>query len=166
MNRPDTYSTTSYIIIVRNEPVYFTLSPPEQVRLILAFYGFTKTQLAQIIGISRPALYAWLDGTSEPESANHDKLAALAQLAHDVGAEQSITLFHGYVTRPIPGYEKSLIDYMTGALADGDFLARLIKKIVAMTVERRDRLQAIPKPMFPVDESTLDENLTSLSNGA
>lgn len=166
MNGLDTYSTTSFVIIVRHEPAYFTLSPSEQVRLILAFYGFTKTQLAQIIGISRPALYAWLDGTSEPESANHDKLSCMAQLAHDVDAEPAFPLFHGYITRPIPGYDKSLIDYMTGTLTDRVLLSRLIKKIADMTVERRDRLQAMPKPMFLIEEATLDENLDSLSDGA
>lgn len=166
MNKPETYSTTSYIVIVRNDPVYITMSPTEQVRLILSFYGFTKTELAQIIGISRPALYAWIDGTSEPDNENHDKLSALAQLAHDMRADPSFTLFHGFVNRPIPGYGKSLLEYLSGTLEDMVFLSTLVRKLSHMTVERRERLGAMPKAHYSVDTSTLDDNLSSLSDGA
>jgi len=166
MNKPETYSTTSFIVIVRNDPIHITMSPTEQVRLILSFYGFSKTELAQIIGISRPALYAWIDGTSEPERENHDKLSALAQLAHDMRADPSFTLFHGYINRPIPGYDKSLLEYLSGTLDDMDFLSALVKNISRMTVERKERLDTMPKARYSVDTSTLDDNLSSLSDGA
>lgn len=166
MNKPETYSTTSFLVIVRNDPVYITMSPTEQVRLILSFYGFTKTELAQIIGISRPALYAWIDGTSEPDKENHDKLSALAQLAHDMQADPSVTLFHGYINRTIPGYDRSLLEYLSGTLDDMALLRVLVRKISHMTVERRERLDAMPKPRYSVEATTLDDNLSSLSDGA
>lgn len=165
MKKPETYSTTSYIVIVRKEPVYISLASCEQVRLILSFYGFTKTELAKIIGISRPALYAWLDGTSEPTGANYEKLSTLAQLAHDIDVEPSVSLFHAYVKRPIPGYEKSLLEYLSGKLENMVFLSTLIRKLFQMTVERQGRLDSIPNARYSVDSVTLEDNLSSLSDG-
>jgi len=40
-NDPATYSTTTYIVVLRKEPLYFTMTPIEQVRLILNFFGFS-----------------------------------------------------------------------------------------------------------------------------
>jgi len=166
MNKPENFSTTGFLVIVRDEPVYFSMPPAEQVRLILSFYGFTKSELARLIGISRPALYAWIDGTSEPDTGNLDKLSALAQLARDTCPDRSFTLFHGYVDRPIPGYDKSLLEYFSGMIDDRAFLIVLVKKIALMTVERRERLDVMPKARFSVDTSTLDVNLSRLSDGA
>lgn len=165
MNKLETFSTTGFVLILLNERACFSMTSIEQVRLILSFYGFSKTELARIIGISRPALYAWLDGTSEPAGENHDKLLQLAQFAHDSNPNPAISLFHGYIDRAIPGYEKSLLEYLSGPLDDKVFISALVQKIYRMTGERRDRLATIPKAKYPSELSTLDDNLAYLGNG-
>ena len=51
-----------------------------QVRSVLEYFGLSKSDLAKILGITRPTLYAWLDGHIEPKSENTRRLVALASI--------------------------------------------------------------------------------------
>lgn len=163
-NDPATYSTTTFLVIMKKEPYYFPMTPIEQVHLVLKFFGFTKTELAMIIGISRPALYAWIDGTSEPSGENHEKLMKLAQMAHDINACPGNSLFHGYIDRPLPGYEKSLLDYLSGNPDKTKTVTSLVQKIYELTQKRRERLDAIPKATYVSESGSLEDNLELLKN--
>lgn len=164
-NKPETYSTTAYIIIPK-QPEYFSLTSIEQVRFVLSFYGFTKTELASIIGISRPALYAWMDGTSEPTGENYDKLAQLSQLAHEIDPKPVNPLFHGFINRVIPGYSKSLLEYLLSKSENINSLQGLVREIYRLTEERLERLNTLPKARFATNSEILDDNLISLENSA
>lgn len=162
---PVNYTSTAFSVIMRTETRYFSMTSIEQVQLVLKYFGFTKTELATIIGISRPALYAWIDGTSEPSGENHNKLMKLAQMAHEVDACPGKPLFHGYIDRPLPGYNKSLLDYLSGNLDNVKTVNSLVRKIYQLTQERRDRLNAIPKARYVSESYSLEDNLESLENG-
>jgi transcriptional regulator with XRE-family HTH domain len=57
------------------------LDASTQIRQIRAFLGLSTTQLSEVLLISRPALYAWINGVAEPRARNRDRLARIYKLA-------------------------------------------------------------------------------------
>jgi len=143
-------------------------STAEQVRLILGFFGFSKSELAKIMAVSRPALYAWLDGESEPARENADRLSALAAIARDFDATPSRPLFHGYIDRPVPGSSRSLLDILQDSPIDPGLLRPIVDRISRMTRDRQRRIEngrtaSVPfPPSRETQERNLEDNLSAI----
>ena len=143
-------------------------SSSEDTRLILDFYGFSKSELAKIMGVSRPALYAWLDASSEPSRENAGRLGILAGMARELDPKATRPLFHGYIDRPIPGYSRSLLDMLMEAPSDLAPVRKLIAGILGMTRDRERRISAarsiadISRPSQETQERNLEDNLSAI----
>jgi transcriptional regulator with XRE-family HTH domain len=152
-----TIPTTS---LVFEQKKTIPILPRDQLLLISAFFGFSNTELSRVCGVSRPTVYAWIDGT-EPKRENLNKIKYLAQIAFDIAPEPACPLFHHYSEGPIRGYEKSLVDYLIEDTQDREFILQLAAAIYRMSKERRERIEAIPKAKYGDDPSILEYNLDS-----
>ncbi|MEH6625722.1 MAG: helix-turn-helix domain-containing protein [Motiliproteus sp.] len=54
--------------------------------------GLNVSQLAEIVGVSRPTIYSWKKGKEEPNEANIDRLMHLKQLMVVVPLEHSVSV--------------------------------------------------------------------------
>lgn len=172
----EAYSATCATMLLRIAPVAASGPPKargiqstsEQVRQILEFFGFSKSELAKIMAVSRPALYAWLDGESEPARENADRLGALAAMALDFDAKSSRPLFHGYIDRPIPGYSKSLLEMLAEPGSEPGLMRTMIEHILSMTRDREKRiadsrnLTDPPLPNHKTQDRNLEDNLSAI----
>ncbi|MGO8695714.1 MAG: hypothetical protein ACLQMF_18790 [Rectinemataceae bacterium] len=123
---------------------------------------------AKIMAVSRPALYAWLDGESEPARENADRLSALAAIARDFDATPTGPLFHGFVDRPVPGYSRSLLDILQDSPIDPVQLRPIVDRINRMTRDRERRIEDIrdasvlPPPSSTTQDRNLENNLSAI----
>jgi hypothetical protein len=144
------------------ETKHFPATAQEQLLFIFSFYGFSKTELSKILHVSRPAVYAWLDGT-EPEKGNREKITKIAQIAFDIDMYPGYPLFHEFVNKPVLNHEKSLIDILSGNKKITVSFSELVRDIYRLTKERRERLQSPLKTGYTGNDSILDYNIDSIT---
>jgi len=149
--------------IVDEEP-----SVPSQVRMILDSFGLSKSDLAKILGITRPALYAWLDGKSEPNIVNIKRLHAIYDIIKSWPDAQKQPLFHAYIERPIGGNSHSLIELLSAPSIDAEEVRSIIRTIQLMTAERAVRIGKNQAKIEPATDSKgeqgqiLEDNLMAI----
>lgn len=99
-----------FFAIAEEDASVVTVPAAEKISAVLTFYSLGKTHLSAIASVSRPALYAWIDGTSEPDAANFHKIDELYRIAKDIDPSLSNCIFRGFVERPLDGSEETLFD--------------------------------------------------------
>ena len=133
----------------------------EQLMLISAFFGFSKSKLGEIFGVSRQCIYDWLDGT-EPVNDHYRKIKRLADVAFEVDPQPSQPIFHVYANEAREGYDKSLFDYLLDDDFDTDTVVKLSRTLYEMSKERWKRIDAMPKAKYGQNDPTiLEYNLRS-----
>jgi DNA-binding transcriptional regulator YiaG len=115
-------------------------SVPSQVHMILDSFGLSKSDLAKILGVTRPALYAWLDGKSEPNVENLKRLHAIYSIIKAWPNAKKQPLFHAYIERPVGGNSHSLIELLSASSIDVEQVRALLRVIQSMTAEREIRI--------------------------
>ena len=124
----------------------------EQILLISAFFGLSKTKLGEILGVSRQTIYNWYNNNDIAEE-NNDKIRRLADIANEVDPEPSQQIFHVYANDIIDGYEKSLINYLLDDDFDEYTVVNLSKTIYEMSKERWKRIDSMPKAKYGLTEA-------------
>jgi transcriptional regulator with XRE-family HTH domain len=127
--------------------------------------GLSKSDVARILGVSRPALYAWINGESEPQGENATRLQVLGRLATEVSRETRRPLFHGYVNQALPGESASVLDLLLGEAWDEPRLRHLFLEARRLTTARDARIaRAKPThmPAAAAQEDVLHDNLMAL----
>jgi len=148
--------------------VYEEPSVPSQVRMILDSFGLSKSDLAKILGITRPALYAWLDGKSEPNVENIKRLKTMYDIIKTWPDTQRQPLFHAYIERPIAGNSLSLIEMLSASSIDAEKVRGIVRVIQSMTAERDARIgkdqakSASAKISKDKQEQLLEDNLLAI----
>ena len=115
-------------------------SVPSQVRMILDWFGLSKSDLSKILGITRPALYAWLDEQSEPNVENIRRLHAIYEIIREWPEAEQQPLFHAYIERPVAGFSHSLIETLSSTNIDVEEVRAMIRVIRGMTADRNTRI--------------------------
>jgi len=141
---------TIYIIKKRNN----LITVREQLLLISAFFGFSKTKLAEIFGVTRQSVHNWFDN-ADVSNEHCEKIKRLADVVREVVPEPSQQIFHAYINDLIDGYNKSLLEYILADDFDKDIVVKLSKTIYEMSIERWKRIDAIPKAKYKPSESTI-----------
>jgi hypothetical protein len=126
------------------------LSVAEQAREILAALSLNKSQLAEVLNVSRPTVYDWFDG-KEPNVANSDRLATLLSLLAGAGVTSEHPLNARFVRqRWRQDGRPSLLDQLCAARLDSDQLLPLLREARALAdkaetrrTSREDRLRAL-----------------------
>lgn len=125
------------------------LPAADQARELLAALSLNKSQLADVLRVSRPTLYDWLDGT-EPSIANAKRMALLLRVLARSGVTSATPLNARYVRQPLSERAPSLLDALCAERPDEHGLTSLMREAQAlgdaMQVRRRtreDRLRAL-----------------------
>lgn len=103
------------------------LSPADQVREVMAALSLNKTQLAEVLGVSRPTLYDWLEG-KEPNDANAQRLVKLVQLLRNANVAATESISSRFVRQPLNEGKPSLLDLLTADTFDEPRVARVLKE--------------------------------------
>lgn len=130
-------------------PSALTLPVPDQVREALAALSLSKAQLADVLGVSRPTLYEWLDG-KEPNAANARRLTNLLHLLATAGVSSSRPLSPRLLRQPLRAGEPSLIDALGAQVIDEPLVSHRLREARALGVQiesrraaREDRLRSL-----------------------
>jgi len=125
------------------------LSVVEQMQELLAALSLNKSQLAQILRVTRPTLYDWFQG-KEPNVANTERLHALLRVLARASVLGSSPLNARFVRQPIDLEVPSLIDLLGEEQIDEDRVLHAIEKVRALgdsashrRTTREDRLRAL-----------------------
>jgi len=138
------------------------LSVAAQARELLAALALNKSQLAEVLRVSRPTIYEWLDG-KEPNPANAERLATLLRALLDVGVTSETPLHPRFVRQALAEGTPSLFDFLRRDELDEaaiKSLARDAKVLVSRTESRRlDREERLRALGFdePSDEQRRDQ---------
>jgi len=119
----------------------------DQLMLISAFFGFPKSKLGEIFHVTRQSIYNWFDN-AEISSENYQKIKRLADVVLEVDPEPSQQIFHIYADEVIEGYDKSLFEYLLDDNFDKYAVVELSKTIYALSKERWQRIDAMPKAKY------------------
>ena len=141
--------------------VEMPLTAHQRVLQIVAFFGLSKSQLARVLGVSRPTLYAWIEESATPQADNLERITFLYSILKASGWNQDRPLFHEYVTEKLSGEPRSLLELLSDPVTDVDSAAILAEKVWRLTLERDRRLKETTTNTNLREDALLD-NLTAL----
>lgn len=138
------------------------LPAADQARALLAALSLNKSQLAEVLGVSRPTLYDWLDG-KEPSVANAERMGLLLRVLARAGVTGSAPLNARYVRQPLSERGPSLLEALSAEDLDEDELMRMLRDarsfgdaVLARRESREDRLRALGYDE-PADDQMKDQ---------
>jgi DNA-binding transcriptional regulator YiaG len=125
------------------------MSSADQAREVMAALNLNKTQLADVLGVSRPTLYDWLDG-KEPNVANAQRLIGLVQLLVNAGVTAADSISPRFVRESLNDGEPSLLELLKADTVDEALVAKVLAQAKGLEadaegtrVAREDRLRAL-----------------------
>lgn len=118
------------------------MSSADQAREVMAALNLNKTQLADVLGVSRPTLYDWLDG-KEPNAANAQRLTGLVQLLVSGGVTAADSISPRFVRESLEDDEPSLLELLKADPLDEARVAKVLAQAKELEADagrrRRDR---------------------------
>jgi len=146
-----------------------TMSIADQAREVSAALSINKTQLAEILGVSRPTLYSWLDG-SNPKPGNSDRLLTILRIMSKSHVDSHHPLNARFVRNPLSEDSKPLIELLkTDSCKEEEITsvfeaAKALSDKVAKQAEAREerwRKLGYEEPSFEERKATLNRNITA-----
>jgi len=111
---------------------------PQKIESIREAFGVSTSALAEILGVSRPTVYQWIKGQSEPSGDNKARLDRIALLAATWNKEFPAMHMDHWLTDNEPG-QPSLLDL----LKVGDFDAKKIGGLLAQRITSAKQTKAL-----------------------
>jgi DNA-binding XRE family transcriptional regulator len=113
----------------------------EHATFISMYLGLGKSDIAKILGISRPTLYAWISGESEPHVDNHKELLCrLGKMLAIHCGNSHRPLYHRFVEERLPNQDRSILELLLEKPWDEDRIKGLLFVAHQLTTERDRRL--------------------------
>jgi DNA-binding transcriptional regulator YiaG len=113
------------------------MSSADQAHEVMAALNLNKTQLADVLRVSRPTLYDWLDG-KEPNTANAQRLTRLVQLLVDAGITASNSISPRFVRESLDNGEPSLLDLLKADTLDEVRVATVLAQAKKLEAEAKE----------------------------
>lgn len=139
----------------------------EQMQELLAALSINKSQLADILRVTRPTMYDWFQG-KEPNAANADRLHALLRILTRASVSGAKPLNARFVRKPMELDAPPIIELLAADDLDEDRIVQALQQARALgeTAEsrrtrREDRLRALG-----FEEPTNDERRKRLARNA
>lgn len=149
-----------YIYVMEDKSAVDTIPVADKIQKVLSFYNLGKSHLCKITGISRPALYAWLDGSSEPDTENFAKVDQLYSMARELDISANQTIYHGFVDKPLLGEEKSLYQlFIENSSLDTGSVKKLVQIAFNKSVSRAENIENRRASEFQISHSDADKKL-------
>ena len=121
----------------------------DQAREVLAALSLNKTQLAEVLGVSRPTLYDWLEG-KEPNASNAQRLTTLLRILSAAGVTGSSPLNARFVRQALNEQGTPLLELLRAELIDEHTVSALLReakslgeKAEARRVSREEHLRSL-----------------------
>jgi len=125
------------------------LSSADQAIEVLAAMSINKTQLAEVLGVSRTTLNNWLDGKA-PHAANEKKLTTLVELLKNAGVTSANSLAPRFVRQPLTDGVPSLLEALSTEPLDEKLVFKLMQEArslgeaaEARRLSKEERLRAL-----------------------
>jgi transcriptional regulator with XRE-family HTH domain len=125
------------------------MSSADQAREVMAGLNLNKTQLAEVLGVSRPTLYDWLEG-KEPNAANAQRLTGLVRILVNAGVTAADSISPRFVRESLNDGEPSLLEMLTADTLDEARVAKVLAEAKLLEDEthgtraaREDRLRTL-----------------------
>ncbi len=139
----------------------------EQMQELLAALSINKSQLADILRVTRPTMYGWLQG-KEPNATNADRLHALLRILTRASVSGAKPLNARFVRKPMDLDGPSIIDLISAENLDEDRIVQTLQQARALgetatgrRTRREDRLNALG-----FDDPTNEERRERLARNA
>ena len=154
-----------YIYVMEDKSAVDTIPVADKIQKVLSFYNLGKSHLCKIAGISRPALYAWLEGSSEPDTENFAKVDQLYSIARELDVSNTQTIYHGFVDKPLSDEEKSLYQlFIENNSLDTSSVKKLIQIAFNKSVSRAENIESRRASEFQISHSDADKELNLEGN--
>ena len=121
----------------------------EQVQELLAALSVNKSQLAQILRVTRPTIYEWLRG-NRPNAANTKRLSTLLRILERASVSSLAPLNARFVRQSAESGEPSLIDMLGEEQINENHLIQVVEQVRILgdeasrtRVSREDRLRRL-----------------------
>jgi hypothetical protein len=110
--------------------------PVTQLSSIRRYFSLNVTELARVLRVERPTVYAWLSSKTEPHQANMDRIGQVYQLARK-WRQLSALPIGSFMHAPIEG-SKSLLDALSQGQIDELAIEEALARIQAQVGRTRD----------------------------
>lgn len=127
--------------------------------------GLGKSELARIFGVSRPTLYSWIRGETEPSGDNARKIKILGSLLAEMMNPDDLPLYAPFVESSLPGKDTSLLAQLHEPEWNSATLKPLIKETHNSSRERERRLSQTHTLSPARQDERLEDNLSRLEHG-
>jgi len=154
-----------YVYVMEEKSSVDTIPVAEKIQRVLSFYNFGKSHLCKITGISRPALYAWIDGTSEPDVENFSKVDQLYSITRELDVSGKQSIHHGFVDKALPGESKSLYQlFVENQQLDTIPMKKIIETALNKSISRAENIASRRTTEFRISHSSADKELNLEEN--
>jgi hypothetical protein len=128
--------------------------------------GIGKSDIARIFDISRPTLYSWIKGDTEPkEGRQSERLRQLGELVAEITRPNQLPIYGRFVEYALPSEQTSILDMLRQPAWDVPQLRRLLVMARHLSDERNRRIVAqSPGAGSGRGEETQIDNLIDLGN--
>lgn len=154
-----------YVYVIEEQSAVDTIPVVEKIQKVLSFYNLGKSHLCKITGISRPALYAWIDGNSEPETENFVKVEQLYSLARELDVTGNQVIHHVFIDKALPGETKSLYQqFVEEKNLNTDSIKNLVQLALNKSIFRVENIENRRISEFKVPHSDADKEFNLEGN--
>lgn len=153
------------------DPIYekldhaFADTVSEKIQKVLSFYNLGKSHLCKILGISRPSLYAWIDGNSEPEPQNFAKVEQLYSIISELSGADNKSIHHSFVDNVLPGQNKSLYQlFVENNNLKTQEIKNLIQNALVKSISRKENINRRRELEYDIAHSDAEKELNFEEN--
>ncbi|MCF7733316.1 MAG: helix-turn-helix domain-containing protein [Akkermansiaceae bacterium] len=138
------------------------VTTPHKIESIREAFGLTTSALAEILGVSRPTIYQWIRGQSDPSGDNKARLDRVALIAARWSKAFPTMNMDHWLTDNEPG-QASLMDLLRQETQDSTAMDRLMSVRIRQAREADQRIAAARKAAgmgdLPPPEGIVPENI-------
>jgi len=116
------------------------ITVPQKIESIREAFGLSTSALAEVLAVSRPTIYQWIKGQSEPTGENRNRLDRVALHAATWRKAIPDESMDHWLTDSEPG-EPSLLDLLRQETQDADVIRRLITTRMRQAHEANRRIE-------------------------